>query len=57
MIPAIAVGLIGYPWSYFGVTAAGMLVLPGMLVFFVWRLSTAVVMLRWNPPHECGHVG
>jgi len=57
LIPAVCVGLIGYPLGYFGVTVAGMLVLPGMLMFFVWLVSMAVVLLRWNPPREFGHVG
>jgi len=54
LIPAVGVGLIAYPFGYVGVTAAGMLVLPGMLVFFVWLVSISVVLLRWNPPHEFG---
>ena len=57
LVPAVGVGLIAYPLGYFGVTTAGMLVLPGMLIFFVWLVSMAVVLLRWNPPREFGHVG
>jgi len=57
LIPAVGVGLIAFPLGYFGVTAAGLLVLPGMLVFFVWLVSMAVVLLRWKPPQEFGHVG
>jgi hypothetical protein len=49
LIPAVGVGLIGSPLGFFGVTAAGMLVLPGMLVFFVWLTAMAVVLLRWSP--------
>ena len=57
LIPAVGVGLFAYPLGYFGVTAVGMLGVPGMLVFFIWLASMAVVLMRWNPAHEFGHVG
>ena len=52
LIPAVGVGLVALPLGYFGVPAAGLLVLPGMLVFFVWLVSMAVVLLSWKPPQE-----
>jgi hypothetical protein len=48
----VGVGLIGFPLSFFGVEAAGMLVPPLMLVFFVWLTAMGVVLLRWSPQRE-----
>jgi hypothetical protein len=52
LVPAVGVGLIAFPLGFFGFTTAGMLVLPGMLVFFLWLVAMAVVLLRWTPQEE-----
>jgi hypothetical protein len=52
LIPAVGVGWIAYPLGYFGVASAAMLVLPGMLIFFVWLTSIGVVLLRWQPQKD-----
>jgi hypothetical protein len=54
LIPAVGVGWIAFPLGYLGVAAAGMLVLPGMLVFFLWLTPIAIVLLRWHPQISIG---
>jgi hypothetical protein len=54
LVPAVGVGLIAFPLGFFGVTAARMLVLPGMLMFFVWLTAMGVVLLRWRPQPGVG---
>jgi hypothetical protein len=54
LVPAVGVGLIAFPLGFSGVRAAGMLVLPGMLMFFVWLTAMGVVLLRWRPQTESG---
>jgi hypothetical protein len=56
LILAVGVGLIAYPLGYFGVASAGMLVLPGMLVFFVWLTSIGIVLLRWQPQKDSPNI-
>jgi hypothetical protein len=56
LIPAVGVGLIAFPLGFFGFTTAGMLVLPGMVVFFLWLVAMAVVLLRWTPQKEAALV-
>jgi hypothetical protein len=55
-VPAIGVGLICFPLSFFGVAAAGMLILPGLSLFFVWQIAIGVVLLRWQPRPEFAFV-
>jgi hypothetical protein len=49
IVPAIGVGLICFPLSFFGVAAAATLILPGLSLFFVWQMAIGVVLLRWQP--------
>ena len=52
LVPAVGVGLIGFPLLFFGVAAAGMLIPPGMSLFLVWQMAIGVVLLRWQPPAD-----
>ena len=52
VVPAVGVGVIGFPLGFFGVAAAWMLVFPGMLIFFVWLAAMGVLLLRWTPQQE-----
>jgi hypothetical protein len=44
------VGLIGFPAQYFRVPGASVVVLAGMMVFFLWLIAAGVALLRWRPP-------
>jgi len=49
LIPGAGVGLVAYPLQYFRVAGASLLVLAGMLVFFIWLIAIGVTFLRWRP--------
>jgi hypothetical protein len=45
----VGVGLVAYPLQYFRVAGASLVVLAGMLVFFVRLIAIGVMLLRWRP--------
>ena len=50
LVLGVGVGLIAFPAQYFRVPGASLVVLPAMLVFFLWLIATGVALLRWRPP-------
>src|SRR5262245_40349535 len=49
LVPGAGVGLVAYPLQYFHVPGATGVVLAAMMVFFLWLIATAVMLLRWRP--------
>ena len=49
LVLGAGIGLVAYPLQYFRVAGASLVVLAGMLVFFVWLIAIGVTFLRWRP--------
>jgi hypothetical protein len=49
LILGVGVGLVAYPLQYFRFAGASLVVLTGMMVFFLWLIATGVALLRWRP--------
>jgi hypothetical protein len=49
LVQSAVVGLIAFPAQYFRVAGASLVVLGGMMVFFLWLIAMGVTLLRWRP--------
>ena len=49
LVLGVGVGLIAFPAQYFRVPGASLVVLPAVMVFFLWLIATGVALLRWRP--------
>ena len=49
LVLGVGVGLIAFPAQYFRVPGASLVVLAGVMVFFLWLTATGVTLLRWRP--------
>jgi hypothetical protein len=52
----VGVGLVAYPAQYFRVAGASLVVLPAMMVFFLWLIAMGVTLLRWRPACDGMHL-
>jgi hypothetical protein len=50
LVQSTLVGLVAFPAQYFRLPGASLVVLGGMMIFFLWLIATAVTLLRWRPP-------
>jgi hypothetical protein len=48
LLLGVGVGLVAYPLQYFRFAGASLVVLAGMMVFFVWLVAMGVTLLRWR---------
>jgi hypothetical protein len=49
LVLGLGVGLVAFPAQYFRVPGASLVVLPAVMVFFLWLIATGVALLRWRP--------
>jgi hypothetical protein len=49
LVLGVAIGLVAYPLQYFRFAGASLVVLGGMMVFFLWLVAMGVTLLRWRP--------
>ena len=49
LILAGGVGFVAYPLQFFRFPGASLVVLGGMMVFFLWLVAMGISLLRWRP--------
>jgi hypothetical protein len=49
LVLGVGIGLVAYPLQYFRFAGASLVVLAGMMVFFLWLIAMGVTLLRWRP--------
>ena len=49
LVLGVGIGLVAYPLQYFRFAGASLVVLGGMMVFFLWLVAMGVTLLRWRP--------